>query len=242
MFARTLSFWRRLVSGEELAPVGAGTTAVKEDRRLWVRYRADVPTPVQLNAPAQPQRVTAQIRDISIGGANIVADRPFQPGQVLCLELSGNDDSVDVVLACVVRAAPLGGSRWSLGCVFARELARADLAKYGARAVTGAGADQRVWKRYECQLTARYTRIGDEAAPPAGGRVLNISASGIGLQLSAPVEPGTLLNLTLHRPDGQPVRTILACVVHSTWRTNGEVAVGCNFIRELAEEELRALV
>jgi hypothetical protein len=38
------------------------------------------------------------------------------------------------------------------------------------------------------------------------------------------------------------VRSILACIVHTTVRAGGELAAGCNFIRELGEEELNALL
>src|SRR5947209_5575524 len=94
---------------------------------------------------------------------------------------------------------------------------------------TAVAEDRRLWVRYECAVRATYQRIGDESEQSRDARVLNISATGVGMLLTETVEPGSLLHLTLHGKQGQPVRTILACVVHSTLRAGGELAVGCNF-------------
>jgi hypothetical protein len=147
-----------------------------------------------------------------------------------------------VVLACVVRATPLGAGQWSLGCAFARELTPADIERFGAEQAQPSAEDQRSWARHPCTLQASYDRVGDADDRAYTAQVLNVSVSGIGLLLHDPAEPGSLLNLRLHRPQGELVRTILACVVHSTQRANGELAVGCNFIRELGEDEVQALL
>src|SRR5205085_7544635 len=161
-----------------------------------------------------------------------------QAGQILSVELPSVDQGEQqTVLACVVRAVPADEGQWSLGCVFARELSADDLEKFGARKAKAAADDQRSWVRYECGVLATYQHIGDEGRAPEAAHVLNISASGVGLLIKEAVEPGSLLNVTLYGKQGQVVRTILACVVHTTLRTNGELAVGCNFIRELADDE-----
>jgi len=46
----------------------------------------------------------------------------------------------------------------------------------------------------------------------------------------------------LHDVDGKVARTMLACVVHVTTQTSGPWALGCNFIRQLTEEELKSLI
>ena len=91
---------------------------------------------------------------------------------------------------------------------------------------------------FDCNWTAFYQVVGEPHKAPCAGQVLNISASGIGLQVAEPLEAGSLLNLDLYDRDGNPVRSIFGCIVHTTKRANGERAIGCNFIRELAEEEL----
>jgi c-di-GMP-binding flagellar brake protein YcgR len=244
MFERTFSFWRHLLGrGQAPAPIDGGGAAVEEDRRLWVRYQADLETRVQLAQGRDEDRVSARVRDVSIGGANLVTDQVFQPGQILSLELpAAADDDLQIVLACVVRVAKQGDGQWSLGCVFARELSSEDLERFGAGKTKPAGDDQRTWVRYDIAVTASYQRIGDADGETYTAQVLNLSASGVGLLLNDPIEPGCLINLTLHGKHGAPVRTILACIVHSTLRAGGELAVGCNFIRELGEDELQALL
>lgn len=242
MFERTFSFWRRLIGPSTLA-TDSGGTAVQEDRRLWVRCQADVKARVQLTQYDTAERVSAQVRDISIGGANLLTDRAFQAGQILSLELpTVVADELQIVLACVVRVVPHRNGTWSLGCVFARELSAEELEKVGAQKVKPKPGDQRTWLRYDCGTTATYERIGEEHGVTYAAQVLNISASGVGLLLQEPLEPGSLINLSLQGRQGQPVRSILACIVHTTVRADGELAVGCNFIRELGEDELNALL
>jgi hypothetical protein len=183
----------------------------------------------------------AQICDVSVGGTRLVVDRPIQPGKMLRLELPG-DSEPKVVLACVVRVVPLVNGRWSLGCAFSRELSGADLARFGARPARSPEEDQRSYVRHECTLTASYHRIGEDNALPGTAKVLNVSSSGIGLLLNEALEAGSLINLHLHNSQGALVRTILACVVHSTVRVSGDLVVGCNFIRELGVSELKELL
>jgi hypothetical protein len=240
MFERTFSFWRRWI-GKERSAGDDGGTAVAEDRRLWVRYEADLEAHV--SQPTKPERTLVRVCDISLGGCHLVTDRPFQAGQLLSVELAGGEfGGAQTVLACVVRLVPQADGKWSLGCVFSRELTADDLERFGARKVKTTGDDQRSYVRFECKVRATYKRVGDSAGEFRDAQVLNISATGVGLLLSESVEPGSLLNVTLFGKQGQPVRTILACVVHSTLRAGGELAVGCNFIRELAEDELHALL
>jgi hypothetical protein len=79
---------------------------------------------------------------------------------------------------------------------------------------------------------------GDQ--PRSEAKVLNISASGIGLLVGAATRTGTLLSLELLGPGGQASK-VLACVVHAAPHDD-QWALGCNFIRELTEQELKALV
>jgi hypothetical protein len=242
MFERTFSFWRRLV-GTSQGDADRGGTAVHEDRRLWVRYQSDLETRVQLAQQDQAERVPALVRDISIGGANLISERAFQAGQILSLELpTVLGDELQIVLACVVRVVPDRNGTWSLGCVFARELSAQDLEHVGAKKAKPTPGDQRTWLRYDCITTATYERIGEEIGQAHAAQVLNISASGVGLLLKEPAEPGSLISLNLQGKHGQAVRSILACIVHTTERAGDELAVGCNFIRELGEDELSALI
>lgn len=239
MFAKTFSFWRRLVQPTPV-PSSDSDTAVNDDRRLWIRYSADVQASAQVLRSTGNRRVDVRVRDISMGGASLQTTVRFQTGQMITLELPVRDEE-RTVLACIVRCQP-DGTHWNVGCVFSRELSSEDLEILGARRIENDVPDQRRWQRFESRLHAQYQVVGDAESRPITARVLNISASGIGLQVCEPLEAGCLINLDLYDSDGQPVRSILACIVHTTTRANGERAIGCNFIRELAEEDLQSLI
>jgi hypothetical protein len=53
---------------------------------------------------------------------------------------------------------------------------------------------------------------------------------------------GELVNLDLRDGQGQPVLTTLACVVRVTVQSDSDTLVGCNFISEIGENQLQALV
>lgn len=236
MFERTFTFWRNLMSRP------AQRKSTKEERRMWVRYPADMQSSVQLADYPGEDRVPTRIRDISKGGANLLVDKPFQTGQLLRLELPREDGSPLQVLACVVRSLHEETGKYSLGCVFSRELTEDDLLGFGARRLRHSPEDQRTWQRFECNLQARFMKIGDPIQEWTPAQVINISASGVGLHVQSQVEAGTLLQLDLLGKDGKPVKTILSCVAHTTHRGEHEWGLGCNFIRELSESDFEELV
>ena len=245
MFERTFSFWRRWVgqSQPKASNVAGVATLEDDERRLWVRYPADLQAKIQLSDQGQGSKAAAHIRDISRGGANLLLGHEVQLGQLLNLELPATaDDGAHTVLACVVRVNPATDGRWEIGCVFSRELTDDDLGCFGAKRVRHDGKDQRTWMRFECQLTAQIEKIGDSDARRDSARVLNVSASGVGLLVDRYVDAGALLIVELIGTDQRTRRTILACVVHVNQREGQEWALGCNFIRELSEEDIQALV
>jgi head-tail adaptor len=238
MFAKTLTLWNRLTGTSP----AASTASVVDDRRLWVRYATDLQGNVQLATDGQSEKFLANVRDLSLGGANVRIDRPIEAGQMLTLELPADENEIRTVLACVVRVIPEANGVWSLGCVFSRELSRSDLVRCGTPKVESADDNKRVWVRFACTLKANCRRASDPASEACPVDVLNISATGIGLSVRTVLELGTLLSVDLLDKNGRPACAILACVVHSTLRASGDYSLGCNFIRELTEEELKSLL
>lgn len=258
MFERTFSFWRRWIGHAgsdslQTATAVAAEGGESDERRVWVRYPADFKTSIQLSQAGEPFSAPAQLRDISQGGAHLILERPIHTGHLVNLELPlGSAGEMHTVLACIVRAIEEADGRWALGCVFSRELTDEDLAGFGARRVRHDPNDQRLWMRFNCNLTARFQKIGDPEAPVESAQVLNLSASGVGLLVDRFVDAGTLLNIDLTGRDGHTTRTILSCVVHvnqqyanpqgANRQGKGEWALGCNFIRELTDDDLQALI
>ena len=237
MLTKTLSLWRRVLGKPESAQ------ATAEDRRLWVRYPSDLTAMVQEADLPGEDRVPARVRDLSLGGANLLLDKAYRPGQILSVELPSpeNPDRSFNLLACVVRASEEPTGRHSLGCIFSRELTEDDLYQFGARRVRHAPEDQRTWVRFPVQLKANFHKVGEAEPTVHETQVLNVSASGIGLEVAADIPVGALLNLHITGKQGQE-HTMLACVVHRARRDNGAWELGCNFIRELSESDFQDLI
>ena len=242
MFEKTFSFWRHLV-GQPAAPSSPpASTTTQEDRRLWVRHATDLQGKVQVAEKGDGTKILANIRDLSVGGASLHVDELMVPGQMITVDFPAEDEEIRTVLACVVRVFALGNGKWSIGCVFSRELSHDDLGRIGAGKVPAANEDQRTWVRFSCGLKARCRKVGDTSEVSHAAEVLNISATGIALAVQPTMQAGALLNVDLLDKDGHLVRTILACIVHTTQRSSGDFALGCNFIRELDEDELHSLL
>jgi hypothetical protein len=243
MFRRILNLWRRLLHGESEAPREEKANSKEEDRRVWVRHPSTAQAVVQGVGNCIVTRLSARVRNVSRGGINLLLDRPLQPGEMISIELPGSTpQKTSTVLACVVHVREQGPGEWSTGCTFSESLSDPDLETFGARRQKPARSDDhRSWVRFPCNVEASCQRVDDSEDVRWAARVMNISAAGIGLMLDRPVENGTLLNLDLRSPTTHSTRTILACVVHVTSRP-GEWNVGCNFIRELSDADLEALL
>jgi hypothetical protein len=232
MWERTRSLIQRLKRGRQ---------AVTDDRRAWERYSSYRETTIYCEGD-KPISLTAKIEDVSRGGIRLLVDLPVDAGTMIRVDLPPtNCNPHTAVLACVVHAKPVGGGVYSLGCSFSTELSDGDLGALGARKIKASGRDQRVWDRVPIEGTATYRIVRREEEPrPAG--IHNISPTGVALLVSEEFDPATLLDLELKNGAGQTVVTILACAVYKTDSGERQWLVGCNFIRELNDEDLQALI
>jgi hypothetical protein len=224
-------------------PQGNDTIYTPEtERRLWVRHVCEVETILQPTDRADSAPLSAKVRDISRSGIHLVVERPFQTGEFLSIDLPGFEDHpASTVLSYVVRAAKRPEGDWALGCTFASELTDEDLGPFGAKRIRSAPPDNRRWVRSPCNVQATFQTARYPAASAEPARVLDISASGCGLALAGAAEVGTLLSLQLSSSQGLAGLTILASVVRVS-EVNGERVVGCTFLRDLKERELKGLL
>jgi hypothetical protein len=237
MFQSLLSFCRRLFGGASQATA----QAPEDERRVWVRFPSSAQTVVQPVHNGIPTQLSARVRNVSRGGINLTVNKTFNPGELIAIELPGaSPERTSSVLACVVHVNPVDSEQWSLGCTFSTVLEDDDLAEFGARRERPAKPENRAWKRFNCKVKASCQSVDDPEKKTWPAEVVNISAGGIGLQVAHNVEMGTLLNLQLEGASGQ-TRTLLACVVHVI-ASNSERILGCNFIHELSEDDLKALL
>ena len=130
----------------------------------------------------------------------------------------------------------------AVGCTFAAELSDEDLEPFGARRQRPHDPDQRGWVRFPCDAEAFYYPVNGTVPKPLPARAFNISPVGVGLLVPSEVPAGTLVSVELRSPRQPAALTIMASVVRVTGQPGGEWALGCNFIRELSEKELQALL
>jgi c-di-GMP-binding flagellar brake protein YcgR len=240
MFEGTASWWRRLTKGQSDAGP-SGTAATHEERRIWVRHPCDLQTQYAPDADEPP--LSAQVVDISCGGAKVIVGRAHEPGSLISIELPGPDGKTAcAALACVVHQRQLSAAEWVLGCNFSKELEEEHLRAFGFDKGTSASSDKRTWQRFAANVTAsvQLTNSNDLTRWPA--KVLNLSPGGVALVVERDIRNGTLLTANLCGATGQTVETILICVVHITTLDDGTRRLGCNFIRELEESHLRQLL
>jgi hypothetical protein len=240
MFNKTFSFWRRLLGKGAAQPSDA--TTGQDERRVWVRYPAQLVTTFRPASGSDMACLEATVRNISQGGINLVVDKRLHTGQLLSIELPRCGEETHRVLACIVRESQIDDGHWSLGCVFSSELSDEELESFGARNAAAAPSDQRKWVRYACSTRASFEVVSDPASTQHTAEVINLSANGVGLLVAVQIDPGALLNVTLLAASSSASRTMLCCVVHVTSHNAGQWALGCNFIRQLSEEDLQALL
>jgi hypothetical protein len=236
-----VTFWRWL-TGQSFPTQEPSAAAPAEERRVWLRHTANLNIHCKQVSDDPESGVYGLIRTISRGGMQLIAPQRFEPGSILSVESASSEREKDfAVLAFVVRAQPHGDSEWSMGCRFSSELGDEQLQAFGAARARPQTPDPRAWSRFPCDTQAVYQCVNsdDQAHYPA--RVVNISVGGVALQVDEPIALGELLSTELHDSTGRPVVTILACVVHVHTIPDGQI-LGCQFIRELGEDDLRLLL
>jgi hypothetical protein len=240
MTEQTVSSWGQLVT---LRPGHLDSITLTEERRAWLRYVCDLATICRPAQNAENEPFLARVRNISRGGMYVSLDQYFESGSILSVELPTEEGlPLCTLLACVIHAEPQYGGDWALGCSFVRELNDEDLEPYGAKRVLADGQDQRVWMRFACDLRACYrvVRVTERLSAPA--RVVDISPRGVALQVDRAIQPGTVLSVDLQSTDSKSKLRIFACVVRVKELKAGEWTLGCNFIREIHDRELNALL
>ena len=103
--------------------------------------------------------------------------------------------------------------------------------------------EQRVQMRYACSSDIAVQPLANRKAgvwSPA--KVTNISAKGVGLMLTAPIERGTILSVKLEGPGQRFSRPLLLRVVRVVERPTGVWEAGCTFAIPLDEDEISVLL
>jgi hypothetical protein len=99
--------------------------------------------------------------------------------------------------------------------------------------------ERRTAGRHPCTLETSCLQATD-GQNSWDARVVDISATGVGLLLGRRFEPGTLLSFRLEGPEGGQSFNAFARVVHASRQAAGGWLLGCALVGELDAAQLRA--
>lgn len=233
MFERTRNFIRQMTRT---------TNKNAEDRRAHPRFATEIVTTCRPVTDGKEHR--AIIRNVSRSGVNLLLDQDLIPGTMVRVEVPhlANSTHTVTLLACVMNVSVVSENQWSCGCMFSLELSDEELAIFGGQKVQGAHGDQRAWIRHPVRGSAEYRVLPGESGEMYKAEVVNLSPAGVGLLLDRHLDTGSVLSLSLHRANDKPSLSMLASIVYLTDCSDGRWAAGCNFIRELSNDELKSIV
>jgi hypothetical protein len=97
-------------------------------------------------------------------------------------------------------------------------------------------------RRWPRVRAAPGTRVRPGQGPPdPGAAVLDVSEGGIRLLVSAPLQQGQEVEVTLEAPGGRPPVTLRAEVVWSVATADGRCCAGARLLAPLSPRDLQAL-
>ena len=105
-----------------------------------------------------------------------------------------------------------------------------------------AQTDRRDWVRFPSDLEAICWSPGDHDQDAFGGIVRDISAGGIGLVCREEPPLGCQIRIKLHSHYVNLLKSLDASVVSVTAVGRGEFLIGCQFERELNQDERRHML
>jgi hypothetical protein len=207
-----------------------------------VRHPCKLATTVQAAGDAEPAPIAARVRNVSRGGIMLVAGNRIEAGELISIDLPADAEGGEsAVLACVLRVNPIDGGEWTLNCAFSAELSERDWDVFNLTP-PALDAERRALIRFASEAQVIYEVVGGTPDQRGASQPIDISRGGVGFSTAGPITLGSLLNLELRDAKGIRVAVMLASAVSSRRTADGHCFLGCNFIGELSEKQLRELV
>lgn len=108
---------------------------------------------------------------------------------------------------------------------------------------TASGRDRRTWIRYPSSPETPFFSLAEqEEIIFRRAKVRDISKGGIGLVLNSEVKPGTLVDIVLPEIPEAASRSIQARITYSAPLSSRQWVIGCAFMQQLSDEELKVLL
>jgi hypothetical protein len=215
-----------------------------EDRRASLRHPAKLRVQCGLvTNTADPPIWTTQVSNLSAFGIGLILPKAPGLGQLLEIELARKHGTlVRTALARVVHNSRESSKSFLAGCAFIKELNDQHLRLFQAGAVQLSGPDCRRWNRFPCNVETAFYSCDTAPGEHRSGRIINISAGGIGLSLHCEFSKGTLLHCELPQELNLANPNTLVRVVRVMRQRSGNWFLGCEFADHLSEGQLRALL
>jgi hypothetical protein len=236
MFQRVLPTLGRVI-GYKSSQVPA-----MEERRVWVRHPCALTATVRSAAALEPAPTAARVLNVSRGGIMLLASCQVEAGDLIHIDLPADSDiGESAVLACVVQAKATENGEWALNCSFSADLSEEDWRRFNLEPPTPE-AERRALIRYVCQAEVIYEVVGGAPEQRGSAQCVDISAGGVGFPIPGPIGLGCLLHLELRDARARKVAVMLASAVSTRRAPDGNYFLGCNFMGELTDAQLRELV
>jgi hypothetical protein len=210
-----------------------------DDRRQAERHSSDQDATCH---PASRSDITiVKIKDVSRRGVGLVSPRRFEATTLLVLELDETASSPVHVIARVVRIVSRPGGDWLVGCAFLSELSEEEFTAFRSSRVVQANENRRADHRQKVRRMAvcRPMAIGTLGSLTA--EVCDMSAQGIGLLVTTPVEVGVRLKVEIAARETEKAQTQLVSVVRSEPQPDGRWRLGCEVLPSPQAAQSRAI-
>jgi len=103
-------------------------------------------------------------------------------------------------------------------------------------------AERRAWVRHACRIRISGRLLGDEKAACWEASIRDVSKAGLHLVSNRKFEKGTILVVKLQDKDETWSREVYVRVVRAGTRRGGQWLMGCTFVRQLRDVEIRGFV
>src|SRR5947208_3223416 len=119
------------------------------------------------------------------------------------------------------------------------ERTRLLLQRLTAGATSAPKVDRRAWERLSSDRET-IIQSNAEGSTPLTARIRDVSRGGVRFLVASRLYEGEMIRIELPPLKGEPVTSVLACVVHvrpefSAW------SVGCSFATELSDDDMHCL-
>jgi hypothetical protein len=199
-------------------------------------------TTVRSTTDPEPAPIPARVRNVSRGGIMLIVGSHIEAGDLIRIDLPADAEGGEsAVLACVVRVNAANHGEWVLNCTFSADLSEADWQLFDLEPPPPE-AERRARIRYVCHAEVIYEVVGGKPDQRGSAQGVDLSTGGVGFPIPSPIALGSLLHMELRDGAGHRVAVMLASAVSTRRTPDGQYLLGCNFMGELGDAQLRNLV